>query len=207
MLLNLSTLITKYSINITGVVHIGGHFGEEYTTYKKHGIENVVFIEPCGPAFKELQRQFGNTPGVTLINVACGSITGEATMYVETANQGQSNSLLRPANHMKHYPEIKFRDTELVQVRPLDALPLPQPFNMLNIDTQGSECQVLVGGRQTLSQIDYVYIEVNQDDANLYEGACGISELDAILYEFDRVETSMTKQGWGDALYIRRAPK
>lgn len=125
-------------------------------------------------------------------------------MFVETANQGQSNSLLKPANHLKQYPDIKFGGTELVQVRPLDALPLPEGLNFLNMDVQGSECQVLTGGKKTLDGIDYVYTEVNEDNANLYEGACGLSELDAILHEFKRVETGMTGQGWGDALYIRR---
>ena len=204
MLLNLSDLISKYSLKIRGVIHVGAHHGEEVKTYQQHGIKNIVLIEPCSPAFKILNQQFGYIPGIQLFNCACASYTGEATMFTETANKGQSNSLLKPKNHLKHYPDIMFRGSELVQVRPLDALPIPGICNFLNMDTQGTECQVLVGGKNTLQHVDYVYTEVNKDDANLYEGACKITDLDILLSEFTRVETSFTNQGWGDAIYIRK---
>lgn len=203
MLLNFPDLITKYSLKINGLTQCGAHWGEETSTYLRMGIKPIVLIEPCGPAFSILEEKFGDHPDITLVNLACGSYTGEASMFVETANGGQSNSLLKPSMHMRHYPDIKFHDKELVQVRPLDSLALPA-YNTLVMDVQGGECQILVGARQTLPFIDYVYSEVNEDNANLYEGACGLSELDAILHEFKRVETGMTKQGWGDALYIRK---
>lgn len=205
MLLNFSSLIKKYSLSITGIVHVGAHEGEEVETYHQNGIANICLIEPCGPAFKFLLQRFGVFARIELFNVACGSYTGEASMFVEKANHGQSNSLLKPANHLKHYPEIQFTETELVQVRPLDALSLPGGINMLVMDVQGAECQVLTGATHYLKSFDYIYTEVNEDGANLYEGACGITELDAILHEFSRVETKFTRQGWGDALYLRKS--
>lgn len=204
MLLNFPDLIKKHSLKITGIVQCGAHWGEETSTYLRMGIKRIVLIEPCRPAFAILEEKYGTHPDIELFNFACGSYTGEASMFIETANAGQSNSLLKPVNHLKHYPDIKFRDTELVQVRPLDAIPLPAGINTLVMDVQGGEGHVLRGGRQVLTGIDYVYTEVNADDGNLYEGATGITELDAILYEFERVETSWTKQGWGDSLYLRK---
>lgn len=204
MLLNFPDLIKKHSLKITGIIQVGCHHCQEVPTYHAHGILKLVLIEPCAAAFKIAQLKYGNDPDITLLNFACGSYTGEASMFIETANAGQSNSLLKPVNHLKHYPDIKFKDTELVQVRPLDDLPLPAGINTLVMDVQGGEGHVLLGGRQVLAGMDYVYTEVNADNGNLYEGATGITELDAILYEFERVETSWTKQGWGDSLYIRK---
>lgn len=205
MLLNFPDLIAKYSLKITGLVQIGAHWGEETDTYLRMGIKPIVLIEPCGPAFNILTEKFGSHPDITLLNFACASYTGEASMFVETANGGQSNSLLKPAMHMRHYPNIKFRDTELVQVRPLDALPLPL-CNTLVMDCQGGECQILTGARQVLQSIDYIYTEVNADNANLYEGAGGMTELCAILHEFAVVESSwVSNHGWGDACFIRKS--
>jgi FkbM family methyltransferase len=205
MLLSFPFITRKYRPVITGIIHIGAHHGQEVMDYLGYGVSNIVLIEPCAAAFRVLSDRFGKNFMITLLNFACGTYTGEASMFTETVNQGQSNSILKPANHTKHYPDIKFGSTELVQLRPLDSLVFPEPVNFLNMDVQGAEAHVLRGGQRVLSGIDYVYTEVNQDGANLYEGAVGITELDGILHEFDRVETKFTDHGWGDAFYIRRS--
>ena len=204
MLLNLTNLIKKHSLKISGVIHVGSHHGEEVPEYSRNGIKNIALIEPCSPAFKILQNKFGAHHHIKLFNVACGSYSGEAVMHVETANKGQSNSLLQPVNHLAHYPDIKFTASELVKVVTLDSLQLGNKYNMINIDVQGAEGHVFRGARQTLEHIDYIYTEINQDGANLYKGATGISELDALLSGFKRIETSWVgSAGWGDALYIK----
>ena len=46
MLLDFDTVHKKYNMNITGVIHIGGHHGQEYKTYKKYpSIKKMVFFE------------------------------------------------------------------------------------------------------------------------------------------------------------------
>lgn len=209
MLLNLSDLIKKYNLKINGVIHIGAHFGEEVAEYHRHGIRNIMLIEPCGPAFRKLQNKFNGHNHIKLVHCACAAVDGEATMFIETANQGQSNSLLQPMRHLQHYPDIQFKGTEQVKVYKLDTLMavygLPLKWNMINMDVQGAEGAVVIGGKETLAHIDYIYTEVNEDAAQLYKNATKISELDEILKEFLRVETSWTQQGWGDALYIRKS--
>lgn len=204
MLLNFKEIVRKHQLQITGIIQCGAHFGEETPEYGALGIKNIVLIEPCGPAFKTLKNKFSPHHHIKLYNVACGSYNGEAVMHVETANKGQSNSLLEPVNHLNHYPDIKFTSSEMVKVVTLDSLQLFFKYNMLVMDVQGAEGHVLRGAAKTLETIDYVYTEVNKDDANLYKGATGISELDLLLKDFSRVETSWTGQGWGDALYIRK---
>jgi FkbM family methyltransferase len=205
MLLSLTTLIKKYSLRITGVIHVGAHHGEEVSEYFSLGIKNIALIEPCAKAFNVLKQKFGAHHHIKLFNYACAPYNGEATMFTETANKGQSNSLLQPIEHLKHYPEIKFTGSELVKIRRLDALKLDSKYNMINMDVQGAEGGVIIGATETLRHIDYIYTEVNANDANLYQGAIKISELDQLLKDFERVETSWTGQGWGDGLYIKRA--
>jgi FkbM family methyltransferase len=204
MLLSLSQLVKKYSLKINGVIHVGAHYGQEVPEYMQLGIKNIVLIEPCTKAFNILKQKFGSHHHIKLFNYACASATGEAIMYTESANQGQSNSLLRPADHLKHYPTIQFTGQEVVKTTRLDLLGLGNRYNMLNIDVQGAEANVIVGAEHIMPYIDYVYTEVNTDTANLYQGATGITTLDALLNDFTRVETAWVPECWGDALYIRK---
>jgi FkbM family methyltransferase len=207
MLLNLTNLIKKYNLKITGVIHVGAHHGEEVPEYRKNGIKDIILIEPCVPAFNILKNKFHGQHHIRLLNVACAAVDGTATMYTETANKGQSNSLLQPMRHLQHYPDIQFKGTEEVRVHRLDFLMTAISggnYNMINMDVQGAEGAVIIGAKETLAHIDYIYTEVNEDAAQLYKNATRISDLDELLKDFERVETSWTQQGWGDALYIRK---
>ena len=46
MLIDFKDLVKKYKMNIRGILHIGGHYGEEYKTYKELKINNIIFFEP-----------------------------------------------------------------------------------------------------------------------------------------------------------------
>jgi FkbM family methyltransferase len=205
MLISLKQSIAKHDLRITGVVHVGAHFGQEYHDYKAAGIRQVLFIEPCEKAFKVLQETFNNTSGVMLFNGACGAEVSVAKMNVEQANQGMSNSLLKPAKHLQQYPSIQFTSIEEVEVHPLDNIVyfLVPRGNLLVMDVQGFELEVLKGATQTLKQVDYIYTEVNRDE--VYENCARVEQLDEYLTDFARVETSWQGGTWGDAWYIRKS--
>lgn len=200
MLIPLRTLIKKYHLSITGVLHVGAHWAEEHGDYTEAGIEHIAYIEASPLTFATLkQKQF--KPTVKLYNVACADYCGYGQMYAETDNQGQSSSLLPPGTHTKHYPGIKFNHREDVKVVTLDSLRLTR-YNFMNVDVQGAELLVFKGGQKTLQYVDYIYTEVNTE--GVYQGAPHVHELDSFLKDFQRVETFMTGQGWGDALYIKK---
>lgn len=200
MLISLIDLKAKYNMKITGVIHIGAHFGEEYAVYNQLGIENIHFIEPAKEAFEVLTERFAGNDKVKLYNVACGSVEGEFDLYTERRNKGQSNSLLKPKKHLDYYPDIKFAGTQRVKVVTLDSLKI-EGCNMINIDVQGAEGMVFEGAIETLKGIDYIYSEVNTGE--LYEGCTQLFELRNLLEGFEDVEVKMTRQNWGDALFIR----
>lgn len=205
MLISFRDSIQKYNMHVRGVIHVGAHYGQEYADYARAGVREVVFIEPCSKAFQVLKDTFGSTPGVKLINSACGAEFGIATINVEQANQGMSNSLLKPAKHLEQYPSIQFTETEEVEVHPLDELMDGEEFryNLLVMDVQGYELEVLKGAEFTLLHMDYIYTEVNRDE--VYEGCAKVHQLDEFLTDFQRVETSWAGGTWGDAWYIRRS--
>lgn len=203
MLIDFNKAVAKHRMNVTGVIQVGAHYGQEYHDYAACGIKPVLFIEPCSKAFSVLEQTFAQTPGVVLFQSACGADYSTGTMNVELANQGMSNSLLKPAKHLNQYPSIQFLETEEVCIMPLDEIVDHLQFhgNMLVMDVQGYELEVLKGATETLKHIDYIYTEVNRDE--VYEGCARIEQLDEYLVGFTKVETSWAGGTWGDAIYIK----
>ncbi len=201
MLISFTNLKKKYNMNIKGIIHIGGHYGEELNEYVYNGIQDIVVFEPLERnfevLFKNVEKLNANIQGY---QVALGATEGDFEMYV-SSNGALSSSLLKPKKHLEQYKDITFDEKEVVEVKTLDSFEL-SGYNFINMDVQGYELEVLKGGKNTLDQIDYVYCEVNRDE--VYENNVYIDELDVFLSDFSRVETEWTGETWGDALYIRK---
>ena len=202
MLLSFTALKRKYKMDIKGIIHVGGHYGEEISEYVDNGIQDILIFEPIGENFDVLSERVQDlNANIAGYQVALGSERGEFTMYVSD-NEKQSSSLLKPKVHLTHHPYVKFPSTETVEVHLLDDYDCDN-CNFINMDVQGFELEVLKGGTKTLEHVDYVYCEVNRDE--VYENNALVEELDEFLggYGMKRVETDWAGEIWGDALYIR----
>lgn len=228
MFIPFSGIISKYGLSIRGAIQVGAHFCEEHDELLKCGITKLVYIEPCGSAFNEMNNRIFTSAAkgsiidrfrikemdgisvrdgklyIAMFKRACGEVEGEFEMYVSNANQGQSNSLLQPLLHLQQHPEVVFTDKETIMVSRLDTFPIKkQDYNMLIMDVQGAEGLVLKGATETLKYIDLIYTEINRGAT--YAGNMEIDEMDAFLKDFSRVETYWPSPNWtwGDAAYIR----
>jgi FkbM family methyltransferase len=206
MLLNLNSLIKQYNVQITGVIHVGGHIGEEMRSYKNSNVENLIVFEPQKHCFDQLCEE-ANQVGLTnarLINKALGNEVGRVEMTSDPT--GLCGSILNPKLHLELSPDVIFSVKEEVDLSTLDnEIEEDHSFNFLNMDTQGYELEVLKGGKRTLEKIQYIYTEVNQ--AEVYENNAMIHELDEFLesYDMERIATGWHgSQTWGDAFYIKR---
>ena len=202
MLLNLNSIVNKYNMKISGVLHIGAHFGEENGVYNDLGIQKRIFFEPLSSNFRVLKNNIGEN--YTLMNIALGNENKKISMNVETANGGQSSSILRPVLHLTQYPHIKFETTEEVEMKRLDDLNLDlSEFNFINIDVQGYELEVFKGAEKTLHNIDYIMSEINRDE--VYQNCARIEQLIDFLspYGFELVEQTWDGGTWGDGFFIK----
>lgn len=205
MLLNFNSLVNQYKVKITGVIHVGGHIGDELHEYVNGGIENIIIFEPQLHCFEQLSKK-SDSVGLPakLINKALGNQTGRIEMISDPT--GLCGSILKPKLHLELSPDVIFSETLNVEISRLDdEIPENHMYNFLNMDTQGYELEVLKGGVKTLEKIDYVYTEVNQ--AEVYENNAMIGELDEFLlkYDIERVCTGWHgSQTWGDAFYIKK---
>jgi len=203
MLLSFRLLKKKYKMNIKGIIHIGAHFGQEIPDYIDCGIQDMVMFEPLEENFKVLAEKAKDlNANIVGHQVALGPEPGKTKMYVSDHNR-ISSSILKPKVHLTHHPNVKFPETEEVEVNCLDNYDCFN-YNFINMDVQGYELEVLKGGKKTLEKVDYVYCEVNRDE--VYENNAFVEELDEFLsdYNMERVMTSWEGQIWGDALYVRK---
>jgi FkbM family methyltransferase len=203
MILEFEDLVKKYNMNVSGVIHIGAHYGEEVSNYVNLGIDDIVLFEPLKENFEVLKNNVSElNANITGYCVALGNKNQNVNMFL-SSNNLESSSVLKPKIHLNLHPEVVFSGEELVEMKRLDDF-LFENYNFINLDVQGYEMEVLKGAEKTLKNIDYLYCEVNRNE--VYEGNAYIGEIDNYLsnYNMRRVETSWWYDGpWGDALYIK----
>jgi FkbM family methyltransferase len=202
MLLKFNKICEKYNLNIKGIIHVGAHYGQEHQQYKDKNIKNLMYFEPLKSNFEILKSKISDS---ILHNVALGNENKYVDMYVETANEGMSSSILKPKDHLTQYPHIIFDKTEKVKMCRLDEIEFNREnFNFINVDVQGYELEVFKGASVFLKNVDYIITEVNNSE--VYENCAKVDELDKFLsvYGFERVETRWAGGTWGDAFYIKK---
>lgn len=200
----LITDLERYITNRKGVIHVGGHEGEERFWYNKMGFKSVVWFEPIKDKYEILEENIKHiSPPQIAYNFGISEVEGKHKFHI--ANNGQSSSLLEFGTHAKNHPNVKFiNDIEIECIR-LDTFcknsAYPDFYNFLNIDTQGTELSVIKSLGEYIKDIDYIYTEVNTEE--VYKGCALLSEIDEYLskYGFIRIALKMTKANWGDAFY------
>jgi FkbM family methyltransferase len=211
MLIPIEVLSKTFSIEPSGILHVGAHLGEERSEYIANQwgrIGGVVWIEAQSDLCDQLKRNFDDSfPFETVINALVWNEDGRKKDFF-IANSTQSSSLLKFGTHLKLYPKISTINSITLETARLDSLlagnVLLQQFDFVNLDIQGAELQALEGMGELLSKVKWVYSEVNF--AEVYEDCAHVIEIDKYLRQFGfiRVLTKLSARGgWGDALYVR----
>lgn len=205
MLISLKYLNTKYQLDIEGVIHVGGHHGQELNDYEKFNIKKVYIFEPLKANFEVLKKKISKFKNIQIFPYRCALGNNEDEVVMNcSSNDLESSSIMQPKIHLIQHRNIKFNKTENVNLRKLDSFNIKN-INFMNIDVQGYELEVLKGSIETLKYIDFIYCEINRDET--YENNPLVGDIDIFLkkYGFDRCETkwASNKLSWGDAFYIR----
>jgi FkbM family methyltransferase len=201
--------ILKHCKNVTGVVHVGAHEGQELEFYRESfGEVPVLWIEADPEIIPRLRRvlALATDENSTVLNSLLSNKRGYVDFH--RANMDQSSSILELGTHADVHPEVVFEETIKLWADTLDSVAgaiAIENSNFLNMDVQGAESLVIEGGQDYIrNNVDYIYTEINRDQ--LYKGCATVDEMDAILGKlgFKRVEMMIYLHlGWGDALYVK----
>ena len=205
MLIPISYILLKNKIK--GIIHIGAHELEEYSSYLKKNIDNVIWIEANPEKYSHIEKKIRKNKNMILGKFAAGSEIEK--LFLNISNNGQSSSILPLGTHKLSYPNIFYTSRVKVNVFPFDYWAIDHKidnelYNFINIDIQGYELEALKGMKEQLFFADYIYLEVNFRE--VYKNCSKIKDLDKFLcnYNFKRVGTYKTNKGWGDAIYVKK---
>ena len=211
MLIDYKILVEKYGFAPKGVIHVGGHRGEEQVYYDALGVEITLWFEAIRESVIEMHEKFKDRNDILIMDRLISDKI--ETVEFNITNNLASSSMLDLGTHKSSHPKIHYTEKRKLKTDTLKHLLFsetlesffnPNNYDTLNIDVQGAELKVLKGTGDILNDIKYIYTEVNTGE--VYKGCALLPEIDEYLagYGFERVETKMTPFDWGDAFYINQ---
>jgi FkbM family methyltransferase len=207
MFITLNHLKEKYHLNLTNVLHVGAHEGEELDSYMKCGAKKIHWVE----ANTELANKLSSRTDKSIHKVTNAVVSNEDNKEVvfKIANNTMSSSILDLGDHSNLFPDIYYIYEEKRLTTTLNSILLKDNFlnkiNFLNIDIQGAELLALQGLSNHLDSIESIYIEIN--DSEVYKNCSQTNEIDEFLskFNFERKEKYLySNHLWGDAFYIKK---
>jgi FkbM family methyltransferase len=206
MLIPYHTLVVKHKLNVSGILHIGAHECEELEQYICNGVkkENTYWVEAMEDKVNLNKNKYNE---LNIYNATIDLQDGNEVVFKIT-NNGQSSSILEFGTHEKNHPHVHVVRNVIKKTSRMDTIieknniPI-EKINFINLDIQGVELRALKSMEKYLHHIDYIYTEVNIEE--VYKGCDQINDLDNYLKNngFERVDTIILKEGWGDAFYKR----
>lgn len=205
------------NITVNGVIHIGGHKGEEVKNYLESGIENIILIEANPELYIDLTRNFTNT-NVSSFNYAICDKDQIVDFYIHKSNSGlESSSILKMDKFDKIVTSLYTSEAIQVQGLTLDSFCVREKinlekYNFLVCDIQGADYFAIKGAKNVISNFDVVLVEIQC--IPLYENFISEKQFDDLmnglgffkdfvvyheLYKDDDVFPA-----WGEALYLRK---
>jgi len=195
------------------IIDVGANVGRKSIQFANEFPNSKIWsLEPIKKTYAELEENTRNWKNITPQNIALGSKSGALPIYI------YDSSLI--ASAVAKSPVMDSRDsisTESCRVISLDDFVAEKKINEINllkIDTEGYDCDVLIGAKQTLCEkkINFIYFEffmVDDDGSNSTGGRltdCHRLLLDGgfrpVTFYTDFIHSTHTAGGF-NALYMR----
>lgn len=197
--------VQSFGIPIKGIVAVGAHYGEEAEEYSTVA-DDVVWLE-AHPEFARKMIENVEQYGQAGYEVCVSDVDGEVVDFWVTKDE-YASSMMKPKLHQEIHPQAPIVGKIEVVTKRFDTF-WEETFreytinfyNMLVLDTEGSEAKVLRGMGKYLDYFDIVVTEYSTID--FYEGGAQLSELQELLSDFDMVYPDVVLTH-ANALFIRR---
>jgi FkbM family methyltransferase len=167
-------------ISPRGVIHLGGHLGQEAELYAKYVGSNVIWVEAIPqliPKLKDATDIYGQTTICALVARNSGE---EVDFFLSSNNFASSSKLPIGKDMHKYFPHVKLDKSIRLQTTSFEDLVKSYSidlsrFDFLVLDVQGAELEVLKGAQESLSQFKAVLTEYSK--ADLYRNQPQYGEL------------------------------
>jgi FkbM family methyltransferase len=203
MFIPVSELQSDWNVSVDGVLHVGAHTGEESIQYENAEWTPVIWIEAQPKLARDLRGQLN--PKLHTVLEAAVFDKNDIKLSLHISSNSQSSSLLDFGTHKLNYPEITMTKDLTITTKRIDSLIDKKNMpSFINLDIQGVELKALKGLGSLISDVKYIYTEVNR--LGVYKDCANVRDIDDFLtmQGFRRATTRWQwLEGWGDALYVR----
>jgi FkbM family methyltransferase len=166
-----------------GVIHVGASDGQERFLYSQNRLK-VFWIEPIPEIFIKLQHNINAFPDQRALCALIADKDGHKHTLHISNNCGMSSSIFELDGHREIWPDVEYvRDITLESITLQTALQNAginvEEYEVLVMDTQGSELLVLKGAEALLQH--FTYIRAEAADFEIYKGCCTGSQIVSFL--------------------------
>lgn len=166
-----------------GVIHVGANTGQEREFYDKLNL-NVVWIEPIAQIYNQLLENIKPFENQMALNCLITDRDGETITLHISSNNGASSSIFELEGHKNIWPDVHYvNEINMTSATLTTALRCGgvdlEKYDVLVVDTQGSELLVLKGAQQILNNLKYIIVEAANFEA--YRGCTNVDEIRTYL--------------------------
>jgi FkbM family methyltransferase len=169
--------------DVSGVIHVGAHTGQERKLYAQYRLD-VLWIEALDEQFETLKRNLAGYPSQRALRCLLTDQDHQEYQFHIASNAGASSSILELGLHEDIWPGVTYTKSTTITSSTLPTLLKeqgidPSGYDALVMDTQGSELLVLKGALALLRNFKYIQTEVADFEA--YRGCCQLADIEAYL--------------------------
>ena len=190
--------------NSNGVLHIGGHFGQEATEYASKN-KRVIWIEAHPDHYQVLNATIEKYPNQVAVNALLGESSKKTEFFV-ASNEGASSSIFDLSiEHGFEKGRLEMTSTVELDMKRMDEILTPDMVSHLThwvVDVQGAELSVLKGAGELINFAKSMEVEVSTRE--VYQGGVLFEELNAFLGLQGFRPVYRPYPNWhGDLLFVR----
>jgi FkbM family methyltransferase len=197
--------------SINHVIDVGANFGQYAKSLRSAGYKNYIYSFEPTYIYSELAENAKNDHLWQTYNYGIGDKSEKVVMQI-ASNGSQSSSILLPKDILKQNFGITFKQSELIEIKPLDNFISTNGLEntYLKIDTQGNEMNVLQGlgaGIDKISSIEFesALIPLYEGESNHYEIAellisKGFAPIQIVITHWDKDKQTVSL----DSIFVRK---
>ena len=152
-----------YLQSCQGVIHVGANAGQERDLYAVNNLD-VLWIEPIPEIFQQLTLNTRYYIRQKAIRSLITDKDGVNCVLHIANNNGQASSILPLNQVLDIWPDVTYQRDLQMQSETLPSVLYrnnldPKRYNVLVLDTQGTELMILRGAQDLLSGFHYIKTE------------------------------------------------
>ena len=158
--------VKKLGIDPVAILDIGAHSGQFYSWAKYEWPDSVIWMVESNEIHESTLKNLTSGKNDEYLIAALGDEEREVTFYTRKDKpHTEGNSYYKEANYWD-IPQLVLESKRTLQTLD-DIFTDDTKFELIKIDTQGSELDILKGGQNLVSKSSVVILEVSYVEYNL----------------------------------------